>query len=115
MSHVAISSTVMSAGMKRLAPNHLWELAARLFRFRADRWRRRALFYRRYRDYFPRLSGSRFVDRCWELETMYRGLSEVMHAIPRQEQWVPVREMVVRRKPGRRTALAHHPAAISMR
>jgi hypothetical protein len=115
MSHVAISSTVTSAGMKRLAPNHLWELAARLFRFRADRWRRRALFYRRYRDYFPRLSGSRFVDRCWELETMYRGLSEVMHAIPRHEQWVPVREMVVRRKHSRKTALPYQSATLSMR
>lgn len=86
MRHVTASTSVVRSGMKRLAPDHLRELAARLFMFRADRWRRRALFYRRYRDYFPRLSAGRFVDRCWELETMCRGLAEVMRAKPAQDR-----------------------------
>lgn len=115
MKQVITSTSVVRLGMKRLTPNHLWELAARLFRFHADRWRRRALFYERHRDYFPRLSAGRFVERCRELEAAYRGLAEVMFALPTQNQWVPVRAMVLRRKHGRRIALPDQRALISSR
>ena len=115
MKQATTSTSVVRLGMKRLTPNHLWELAARLFWFHADRWRRRAQFYERHRDYFPRLSSSRFVDRCRELEVAYRGLAEVMFALPAQHQRVPVRTMVLRRKQGRRTALSGPQALISIR
>lgn len=115
MKQATTSTSVVRLGMKRLTPDHLWGLAARLFRFNADRWKRRALFYERHRDYFPRLSSGRFVDRCRELEATYRGLAEVMFALPAQNQWVPVRAMGLRNKHGRKSALADHRALISIR
>ncbi|MCS6291381.1 MAG: hypothetical protein H8K10_20750 [Nitrospira sp.] len=73
-------------------------LAARLLRVNADRWRRRALFYERHRDYFPRLASGRFVERCCELEAAYRGLAHVLFATPPQIGWMPVRAVVSRIK-----------------
>jgi hypothetical protein len=105
MRDMTLSTATVRSGMNRLSPNHLWGLAARVFTFRADRWRRRATFYERYRDYFPRLSSGRFIDRCRELETIYRRMGERMFAMPVQGQWVPVRSIAVKKKQGRRIAL----------
>jgi hypothetical protein len=115
MKHMITSTPVVRLGIKRLAPHHLWELAGRLFRFNAERWKRRALFYERHRSYFPRLSAGRFVDRCRELEAAYRRLAEIMFALPAKRQWAPVRTMVVRRKQGGRTVLPDHRALIPVR
>lgn len=73
-------------------------LAARLFRVNADRWRRRALFYERHRDYFPRLASGRFVERCRELEAAYRGLGQVLFTLQPQVEWAPARAVVSRMK-----------------
>jgi len=98
---LAISTSVISApargGAKRLSREHLLELVTRLFIFKAERWKRRALFYERHRDYFPRLSSSRFVDRCRQLESAYRALAEVMFLLPTQDQLVSVRALASRR------------------
>ena len=72
--------------------------AARLFRVNADRWRRRALFYERHCDYFPRLASGRFVERCRELEAAYRGLAHVLFTLQPQIEWAPVRAVVSRIK-----------------
>ena len=74
------------------------EFAARLFRVNADRWRRRALFYERHRDYFPRLASGRFLERCRELEAAYRGLARVLFTMQPQIEWAPVRAVVSRIK-----------------
>lgn len=84
-------------GPKRLSPKHLLELATRLFIFKADRWERRALFYERHRDFFPRLSSSRFVDRCRQLEAAYRALAQMMLLLPQQGQLVSVRAQALRK------------------
>lgn len=115
MKLMTTSTAVVRLGMKRLAPHHLWELAARLFRFNAERWRRRALFYEQYRDYFPRLSAGQFVDRCRELEATYRRLAEIMFALPAEHQLVPARTMVLRRKQRGRAVLPNRRALISVR
>jgi hypothetical protein len=101
----AVVTSPLRRGTKRLSPNHLWELATRLFMFKADRWRRRARFYEQHRDYFPRLSAGRFVDRCRKLEMLYQRLAEVMLAVPIQAQQVPVRAITMRKKRGWRIAL----------
>lgn len=84
-------------GPERLSPKHLLELATRLFIFKAERWKRRALFYEQHRDYFPRLSSGRFVDRCRELEAAYRALAHMLFLLPAQDQVVPVRALALRR------------------
>jgi len=98
---LTISTSVIPApvrrGPKRLSSQHLLELATRLFIFKAERWKRRALFYERHRDYFPRLSASRFVDRCRELEATYRALAQVMLLMPAQDELVPVRQLALPR------------------
>ena len=99
----------------RLSPKHLVDLAVRLSLFRADRWRRRARFYERHRDYFPRLFAGRFVARCRELEARYRGLAKALFGLSAAEQMVPVRAMVSQRKQGKRLALPHRLALTSMR
>lgn len=73
-------------GTNRTAPGRPYGLAAWLFREDAERWRRRALFYERHRDYFPRLSSGRFVVLCRELETTYRRLSRAMWNMTPQVQ-----------------------------
>jgi regulator of sirC expression with transglutaminase-like and TPR domain len=98
---LAISTSVIPAPArgepKRLSREHLLELVTRLFIFKAERWKRRALFYERHRDYFPRLSSSRFVDRCRQLETAYRALAQVMFLLPTRDQLVSVRALALRR------------------
>ncbi|MGE0469159.1 MAG: hypothetical protein AB7L09_17230 [Nitrospira sp.] len=98
---LAISTSVISApargGAMRLSREHLLELVTRLFIFKAERWKRRARFYERHRDYFPRLSSSRFVDRCRQLEETYRTLAQVMFLLPTQDQLVSVRALASRK------------------
>ncbi len=97
MKYVVASTAGMNSERKRPATNRLWELVAWLLRFNADRWRQRALFYGRHRDYFPRLSAGRFVERCREMEMTYRGLSEMMLGVAARDQWVPVRAIAAQR------------------
>ena len=85
-------------GRKRLSPKHVLEFATRLFIFKAERWKRRALFYEQHRDYFPRLSSSRFVGRCRELEAAYRALAHMMFLLPEQDQLVAVRSLALQRR-----------------
>ena len=68
-------------GVQRLSPNHLLGLALRLSVFKADRWGRRARFYERHREYFPRLFAGRFVARCRELEARYRELAKALFGL----------------------------------
>lgn len=82
-------------GPQRLSPNHLLELVTRLCIFKAERWGRRALFYERHRDYFPRLSAGRFVKRCRELEARYRAIAQLMFLIPAEDRPVPVRALAL--------------------
>ena len=82
-------------GSKRLSPNHLLELVTRLCIFKAERWGRRALFYERYSDYFPRLSAGRFVNRCRELEARYRALAQIMFLIPAEDRLIPIRALAL--------------------
>lgn len=99
--------TTRPQAMKR-EPFCLWELAAWLLRCYADRWKERARFYESYRGYFPKLSAGRFVKRCRELEKLYQRLSMIMLTVPvREEEWVPVRLPLVRRKRGRWIARCH--------
>jgi hypothetical protein len=83
---------------RRLSPNHLLELVTRVCLFKAERWGRRALFYETHRDYFPRLSASRFVSRCRALEARYRALAQLIFLIPSDERLVPVHAVGVRRR-----------------
>jgi hypothetical protein len=115
MKHMIVSTPVVRLGAQRLAPHHLWELAGRLFRLNAERWQRRALFYERHRDYFPRLSAGRFIERCRQLEVAYRRLAETMFALPTTQQLAPVRPMVLQRKQRGRAALPDYRALISVR
>lgn len=96
---LALSTPVISAPMRpspsRLSPNHLVELVTRLCLFKAERWGRRALFYERHRDYFPRISAGRFVNRCRELEAKYRALAQIMFLIPTTDRLVPVRALAL--------------------
>jgi hypothetical protein len=91
----SMTPTPMRGGPTRLSPNHFLKLVTRLCIFRAERWGRRALFYERHRDYFPRLSASRFVRQCRELEARYRGLAQMMFLIPAEDQLVPVRALAL--------------------
>ncbi len=102
-------------GTTRLSPNHLAGLALRLFVFRADRWGRRARFYERHRDYFPRLIAGRFVARCRELEARYRGLAIALFGLSAHDQMVPVRAIASQRRQGKRIAPPHRLALTSMR
>ncbi len=53
----------------------------------AERWGRRASFYERHRDYFPRLASGRFVARCRELESASRKLAQALVQSPLQVRW----------------------------
>ena len=94
----SIAAEPVRPGMDSLGPKRLSRFAAWLFRINAERWRERALFYERHRDYFPRLASRRFVDRCRELEETYRGLAQVLFNMPSRLQLVPVRAVVSRIK-----------------
>lgn len=92
---LTLSTSLIPAPMRRrptrLSPNHLFELVTRLCIFKAERWGRRALFYERHRDYFPRMSAGRFVNRCRELEARYRALAQMIFLIPTEDRLIPVR------------------------
>ena len=105
----------VKSGATRLSPNHLVGLALRLSLFRADRWKRRARFYERHRDYFPRLFAGRFVARCRELEARYRELAKALFGLSAHDQLVPVRAMTSPRRQGKRIAPPHRLALTSMR
>jgi hypothetical protein len=91
----SVIPTQVKRGPTRLSPNHLLELITRLCIFKAERWGRRALFYERYRDYFPRMSAGRFVNRCRALEARYRALAQIMFLIPAEDRLVPVRALAL--------------------
>ena len=91
-------------GAVRLSPHHLVKLALRLSMFRADRWGRRARFYERHRDYFPRLFAGRFVAQCRELEARYRELAKALFGLTAQDEMVPVRAIASQRRQGKQTA-----------
>lgn len=95
---ISVVERAVGSGRTRPASHRFSELAAWLFSIHADRWRRRALFYERHRDYFPRLSSGRFVDRCRELEASYRGLARVLFTMPPPVRLVPIRVTVSRLK-----------------
>ncbi len=80
----------------RPLPRGLSVLAAWFFSVNADRWRRRAQFYERHRDYFPRVASSPFVDRCRELESASREFARRLFAMPVQDELAPVRVTVSR-------------------
>lgn len=96
---LTLSTSVIPAptrrGPSRLSSNHLVELVTRLCIFKAERWGRRALFYERHRDYFPRISAGRFINRCRELEARYRALAQIMFLIPSEDRLVPVRALAL--------------------
>jgi hypothetical protein len=98
---LTISPSVLATPFKpehpRLSPNHLLELVTRLCLFKAERWGRRALFYETHRDYFPRVSASRFVNRCRALEARYQALAQLIFLIPADERLVPVHAVAMRR------------------
>lgn len=102
-------------GAKRLSANHLVDLALRLSIFKADRWGRRARFYERHRDYFPRLFAGRFVARCRELEARYRELAKALFGLSAHDQLMPVRAMAGQRRQGKRIAPPHRLVLTSMR
>jgi hypothetical protein len=119
MTNLTTSTSIVvspvKSGVTRLSPNHLVGLALRLSLFRADRWRRRARFYERHRDYFPRLFAGRFVARCRELEARYRELAKALFGLSAYEQMIPVRTMAAPRRHGKRIAPPHRLALASMR
>ena len=96
---ISLSPSVLPAPFKQestgLSPNHLLEFVTRLCLFKAERWGRRALFYEKHRDYFPRLSASRFVNRCRALEARYRALAQIMFLIPAEDQLIPIRALAL--------------------
>lgn len=113
MKDVIRSSSVVAGPVTRLSSAHLWELTTRLLMFKAQRWKRRAMFYERYRDYFPRVAASRFIDRCRELEATYRGIVAIMFRMAIQEQLVPARAVTVRKKYAKRAMLSTRVAAFT--
>ena len=72
------------------------KFAAWALRRNAERWGRRALFYERHRNYFPRLSSGRFVARCRQQEATYRGISRAMWNMTPQVRWMSFRPIVSR-------------------
>jgi hypothetical protein len=105
----------MKNGTTRLSPNHLVGLALRLSIFKADRWGRRARFYERHRDYFPRLFAGRFVARCRELEAKYREGAKALFGLSTHEQMIPIRVMASQRRQGKKLVPPHRLALTSMR
>ena len=93
----SVLATPFNEEHPRLSPNDLLELVTRLCLFKAERWGRRALFYETHRDYFPRVSASRFVNRCRALEARYRALAQLIFLIPTDERLVPVHAVAMRR------------------
>ncbi|MBM4137897.1 MAG: hypothetical protein FJ244_00180 [Nitrospira sp.] len=119
MTDVTTSTSIVVSpvrrSVKRLSPNHLEGLAFRLSIFKADCWGRRAGFYERHRDYFPRLFAGRFVARCRELEASYRELATALFGLAAHDQMVPVRAITSPRRQGQRLSLSHRLTLTSMR
>ena len=119
MTDITISTSIAASpvrgGGRRLSPNHVVGLALRLFMFKAERWGRRARFYERHRDYFPRLFSSRFVARCRELETGYRGLALALFGLSAHDQIMPLRAIASQQRHGKRITPPHRLALTSMR
>ena len=115
MKDVTIASSVATGGKKCLSPTHLWDLATRLFMFKAERWKRRAMFYERHRDYFPRLASGQFITRCRQLEARYRELVGIMFRLALREQLVPVRALTLKKKSGQRVMLPQRLATLGGR
>ena len=115
MKAMILSSPVATNPVKKLSSENLWELVTRLFMFKAERWKRRAQFYERHQDYFPRLATSRFIRRCRELEATYRRFVTIMFRLALQEQLIPVRTSAHRKHQGLRTRLPHRLAALASR
>ena len=113
MKDVVISSPVIAGPAKRLSPVHLWELTTRPFMFKAERWKRRAMFYERHREYFPRVAASRFIDRCRELEATYREFVAMMIRMAMREQPAPARAMMIRKQYGKRAMVPTRLAALT--
>ncbi len=113
MKDVVTSSSVIASPRKRLSPAHLWGLTTRLFMFKAERWKRRAMFYEQHRDYFPRVVASRFIDRCRELEATYRGFVAIMFQMAVRKQLAPARAITVRKRYGKRAMLSTRLAALA--
>lgn len=105
MKDVTTSPSIVERSLQSERPGPLSpglsNLTARLFAVGAERWRRRAQFYERHRDYFPRLASGPFVDRCRELELAYRGIAQKLFAMPARVELVPVRITVSRLKSSR--------------
>ncbi|MCP9453416.1 MAG: hypothetical protein NNA23_12120 [Nitrospira sp.] len=98
----SIHSEAAQMNVIQRKPAGFWRAVSWLFWCYAQQWRKRARFYERYRDYFPRLSASRFVKRCRELEHLYGKLASMVLVVPvREHEWVPIRVPMGRRK-GRR-------------
>lgn len=115
MKAMILSSPVATDPTKKLSSANLWELATRLFLFKADRWKRRAQFYERHRDHFPRLATSRFIHRCRELEATYRRFVAIMFRMALHEQLVPARTSALRKNQGQKAGLPHRLAALANR
>ncbi len=92
-----VERTRKPAGRKPLSRG-LSDLAGWLFTVNAEGWSRRAQFYERHRDYFPRLASSPFVERCRELEAASREVAGLLFAMPPRVDLVPVRVSVSRIK-----------------
>ena len=111
MTDMATSTSLVvgpgNRGTARLSPNHLVKLALRVSVFRADRWGRRARFYERHREYFPRLFASRFVAQCRELEARYRELAKALFGLTSHDEMVPVRAIASQRRHGNRLRALH--------
>ncbi|WHZ21494.1 MAG: hypothetical protein OJF47_000606 [Nitrospira sp.] len=86
----------VETGAHLTMPGLPYGIVAWLFMAHADRWGRRALFYERHRDYFPRLSSGRFVARCRALESTYRRLSQALWNMASRVRWVSIRPIVSR-------------------
>lgn len=95
MKEVRTSPSIVEHSLESEGPRPLSQglsdLTARLFTVSAERWRRRAQFYERYHDYFPRLASGPFIARCRELESAYRGIAHMLFALPPRAEMVPVR------------------------
>ncbi len=115
MKDITISSSVATGSKKRLSPTHLWELATRLFMFKAERWKRRAMFYEQHRDYFPRLASGQFITRCRQLEARYRELVGIMFGLALRDRLIPVRTVALRKKQRQRIMLPQRLAALESR
>ena len=106
MTAIATSTSLVVSpakpGTARLSPHHLMKLALRLSVFRADRWGRRARFYERHREYFPRLFAGRFVAQCRELEARYRELAKALFGLTAHDEMVPARAIASQSRHGNR-------------